>query len=151
MRAGLAAVLLLFLLVPAAAGASRAARAEDPAYSAANAKLARATPHYPRARLLVEETVWGGVGDLEFEAIERIYAVRRAQTQRAVMRFYDRKLGPRWRRRGFACHVSGTRLVVTLVHPGRRRLGVLIDSRGAALCEDETALLGDLLHVGYEG
>jgi len=47
----------------------------------------------------------------------------------------------RWRReeRHVSCHGS----------PRRRRLGVVIDSRGASYCRDHVATLGILLQVGY--
>ena len=146
MRAVLAAALLL--AVPATAAAGAAVPAQDPAYETANARLARSTPHYPKAALLTAEPVWGDAGSGEFEAIQRVYSLARKQTQRAVTGFYARKLGPSWQRRGAACHVSGTRLVVTLLHRSGRRLGVLIDSRGAPLCRDERTLLSNLLNVG---
>lgn len=151
-RAALA--LLLALALPAAAAASRADASDYEAYLRANARLARTIPHFPNAQLLIEEQVGGGVGDVDtgevtFEAVERIYFPARPQTQRAVMRFYAKKLGAAWRRRGAWCHVSGRRLVVTYVYARTRKLGVFIDSRGAALCKDETALLADLLAAGW--
>jgi hypothetical protein len=41
--------------------------------------------------------------------------------------------------------VSGTRLVVVLVSTRRRRLGVLVDSRGSRRCNGLAGILGDLL------
>jgi hypothetical protein len=66
-----------------------------------------------------------------------------------MLRFYGRKLGPTWRRRGTACFVSRSRLVVVLASANRRRLAVLIDSRGGRRCVEMTGLIGDLLDVGY--
>jgi hypothetical protein len=145
MRAVLVAALVL--AVPAAA-ASGAAPAQDPAYEAANARLSRSTPHYPRATLLTAEPVWGDAGSGEFEAIQRVYSLARRQSQRAVTDFYAGKLGRDWQRRGAACHVSGSRLVVALLHRNGRRLGVLIDSRGAESCRNQRTLLTRLLNVG---
>jgi hypothetical protein len=125
------------------------AAAEDPAYLRANARLARTIPHYPRARLLVEEPVGGEVGPVPFEAVQRVYALARPATQRAAIGFYRLKLGTKWRRRGATCLVSRSRAVVVLVVPKRRRLGVLVDSRGAARCNGLTGLLGDFLGAGY--
>lgn len=146
MRAVLAAALLVAVLATAGSGA--AAPAQDPEYEAANARLARSTPDFPKAALLTAEPVWGDAGSGEFEAIQRVYSLARKQSQRAVTRFYARKLGPNWQRRGAACHVSGSRLVVALLHRNGRRLGVLIDSRGAELCRDERTLLTNLLNIG---
>lgn len=140
---------VLVLALPTAAGAASHAATPDPAYARANARLARATPHYPRARLLVAEPVTGEVGAVPFEAVQRIYFLARPTTQRAVIRFYGRRLGAAWRRRDAACLVSRSRVVVALVSTKRRRLGVLIDSRGASRCYDLTGLIGDLLDVGY--
>jgi hypothetical protein len=140
-------VLVLALLVPAAAAA--AAPTDDPVYVRANVKLARVVPQYPRARLLVEENVGGGIGDVPFEAVERISFLAKPQSQRAVMRFYARRLGPTWKLRGTTCLVSRSRIVVAFVHTGRRRLGLFIDSRGARHCDDLTGLLADLLDAGY--
>jgi hypothetical protein len=118
-------------------------------YTAANARLARATPKYPHARLLVQEAVGGEVGTTPFEAVQRIYALDRPNTQRQALRFYASRLGSRWQRRGSACLVSGSRLVVAVVGPGGRRLGVLFDSRGARRCTALQGLIGDLVAVGY--
>jgi len=89
------------------------------------------------------------VGTAPFEAVQRISALARPAIQRTVMRFYARKLGAGWRRRRTACLVSGSKLVLVLVEPSRRRLGVLVDSRGADRCAGLRGLLGSLLHVGY--
>jgi hypothetical protein len=145
MRAVFAAALLL-----AASGtaALAAAPTQEPGYAKANARLARSTPHYPRARLLTSEPVWGNAGAGEFEAIQRVYSLARTQTQRTVSAFYARKLGADWELRGAACHVSGARLVVAVLHRSGRRLGVLVDSRGAQSCRSERRLLTQLLSVG---
>ena len=135
-------VLAVALAVPVASAA------DDPAYLRSNARLAKAVPHYPRARVLVEEAIGGEVGSVPYEAVQRISFLARPQTQGAVMRFYGRKLGLRWRRQG-VCFVSGTRLVVVLVSTPRRRLGVLVDSRGSRRCYGLAGILGDLLGVGY--
>ena len=145
MRAVFAAALLLAASGTAAFGA---APTQDPGYEAANARLARSTPHYPRATLLTSEPVWGNAGAGEFEAIQRVYSLARTQTQRAVSAFYARKLGADWEPRGAACHVSGSRLVVAVLHRSGRRLGVLVDSRGAQSCRSERRLLTQLLNVG---
>jgi hypothetical protein len=136
-------VLLVLIAVPAAA-----ATTGDQRYERANARLAHATPAYPHARLLVEEPIGGEVGTTPFEAVQRISALARPATQRQVMRFYARTLGPGWQRRGTGCLVSGSKLVVALVGP-KRRLGVLVDSRGARRCVGLGGILGDLLGVGY--
>ena len=135
-------VLVVALAVPVASAA------DDPAYLRANAQLAKAVPPYPRARVLVEEAIGGEVGSVPYEAVQRISFLARPQTQGAAMRFYGRKLGPRWRRHG-VCFVSGPRLVVVLVSTPRRRLGVLVDSRGSRRCYGLAGILGDLLGVGY--
>jgi hypothetical protein len=49
--------------------------------------------------------------------------------------------------RGTACLVSGAKLVLVLVEPNRRRLGVLVDSRGARRCSGLRGILGDFLGV----
>lgn len=141
---------IAFILVVAALAAEvSAATADDSAYARANERLARAVPRYPRARLLIEEAWSGDVGPVPFEAVGRISFLSRPQTQRAAMRFYGERLGGAWRRRGSSCLVSRSRIVVAVVNPKRRRLGLLIDSRGAALCDDLTGLVSDLLDVGY--
>lgn len=145
MRAVLAATLSLAVPATTAFGA---APAQDPAYAADNARLARSTPHYPRAALLTAEPVWGDAGSGEFEAVQRVYSLGQRQSQRMVTRFYANKLGRDWQRRGGACHVSGPRLVVALLHRDGRRLGVLIDSRGAESCRVARTLLTNLLNVG---
>ena len=104
-------------------------------------------PHYPRARLLIEENVHGDVG-VPFEAVERISFLSRPRTQRDAMRFHNERLESAWRRRGSACLVSRSRIVV-VVNPKRRRLGLLMDGRGATHCNDLTGLISDLLDVGY--
>lgn len=139
----------LILVLGASAAEVNAATADDSPYARANARLARAVPHYPRARLLVEEAWSGDVGLVPFQAVGRISFLSRPRTQRAAMRFYSERLGGAWRRRGSACLVSRSRIVVALVNPKRRRLGLLIDSRGATHCDDLTGLVSDLLDVGY--
>jgi hypothetical protein len=118
-------------------------------YQRANARLAQATPQYPGARLLVEEPIWGEAGTDPFEAIQRIYVLARPNSQRKVISFYKKRLGSSWRQKGTACLVSRQRLVVALMYPRRRRLGVLIDSRGASRCSDHVANTWILLEVGY--
>jgi len=141
------AAVAIVLSLPSAAAAS--ATDEGPAYVRANARLARTVPHYPRARLLVEEAIGGEIGPVPFEAVSRISRLARPQTQRAVIRFYSSKLGSAWRQRGTACLVSRRRLVVALVNTRRRRLGLLVDSRGSTRCAHLTGMIGDLLDVGY--
>lgn len=131
-----------------ATAAFAAAPAQERAYEAANARLSRSTPHFPRAALLTEEQVWGDAGSGRFEAVQRVYSLPRRQTQRTVTAFYAKALGSGWEQRGPACHVSGSRLVVALLHRSGRRLAVLVDSRGAESCRDEQALLTRLLNVG---
>src|SRR5690242_11218501 len=111
----------------AAAGATH--RDGDPAYQADNARLARAVPPYPLARLLVNEPTWGEAGSTAFEAVQRIYRLGAPTTQRKILAFYERRLGRSWRPKGTACLVSGRRAVVTFVYVRRRRLGLVIDSR----------------------
>jgi hypothetical protein len=145
MKAVLAAALFLGVSTSAAAGA---APIQDRSYEAANARLSRSTPHFPRAALLTQEPVWGDAGSGRFEAVQRVYSLPRPQTQRSVTAFYAKVLGVGWERRGPACHVSGSRLVVALLHRNGRRLGLLMDSRGAQSCRDERMLLTRLLSVG---
>jgi hypothetical protein len=149
MRAILAAVLLLAFAGGAAAAS--AAKGGNTAYQLANARLARSTPHFPHGRLLTEERVAGDAGAGAFRAVQRVYSLSPRQAQDAVTGFYAQKLGRNWLRRGAACHVSGSRLVVALVHRDGRRLGVLIDSRGAASCAEERTLVHHLLKVGSAG
>ena len=149
------AALLLGLPVSASAATRESASDHDPAYALANTRLARIVPSYPRARLLIAEPVSGGIavgrgiGDRPFQTIQRIYALARPTTQRAVTRFYAERLGTQWQRRREACFVSQSRLVVALVSLNRRRLGVVIDSRGGRYCYDHTGIISDLLQVGY--
>lgn len=145
MKAVVAAALALGVSATAAYGA---APTQDRAYEAANARLSRSTPHFPRATLLTQEDVWGDAGSGRFEAVQRVYSLSGRQTQAAVTAFYARTLGAGWERRGAACHVYGSRLVVALLHRNGRRLGVLVDSRGAGSCRDERMLLTNLLNVG---
>jgi hypothetical protein len=145
-------VIALFAVALIASGGA-VARAipgdEDPAYQRDNARLAHATPHYPRARLLVDESIWGEAGTIPFEAIQRIYVLAKPGTQQRIMSFYKKRLGRSWRQRGQACLVSGHRVVVALLYPKRRRLGVVIDSRGASYCRDHAANTATLLQLGY--
>jgi hypothetical protein len=122
---------------------------EDPTYQRDNARLAHATPHYPGARLLVDEGIWGEAGTTPFEATQRIYVLAKPSTQQRVMSFYKKRLGKSWRQRGQACLVSRQRVVVALLYPKRRRLGVVMDSRGASYCRDHVANTAILLQVGY--
>jgi hypothetical protein len=145
MKGVIAAAVLLGVCAPAAWGA---ASGQDRAYEVVNARLSRSTPHFPTAVLLTQEPVWGDTGSGRFEAVQRVYSLPRRQTQRAVTAFYAERLGAGWKRRGASCHVSGSRLVVALLHRSGRRLGVLVDSRGAASCSDERTLLTHLLNVG---
>src|SRR5439155_14696946 len=134
-----------------AVGASpgRSLATNDPSYARANARLARIVPGYPRARLLVREAINGEVGATSFQAVQAIYFLSRPVNQFAMNRFYARKLGTAWRRRGRACLVSGSKLVVAVVSTRTRRLGVLVDTRGAPRCYDLTGHIGDLLDLGY--
>jgi hypothetical protein len=144
------AVGLAFAMVAStAAAASQARAAEVPAYTRANERLARATPHYRGARLLTEETIGGEVGRAPFEAVQRVDFLARPQTQRTVIGFYRRKLGAGWRLRGSRCLVSRSRLVVAMVYPKSRRFGLLLDSRSASRCGALAALVSDLLRVGH--
>jgi hypothetical protein len=142
-------------LVPQALTASVGAVAraipgdDDPAYQRDNARLAHVTPDYPRARLLVDESIWGEAGATPFEAIQRIYILARPSRQQRIMTFYKKRLGKSWRQIGKACLVSGQRVVVALLYPKRRRLGVVIDSRGASYRRDHVANTADLLQLGY--
>ncbi len=141
-----------FAVVLSAAGAAVAGAThteEDPAYQAENTRLARATPSYPRARLLVDEPIWGEVGSTAFEAVQRIYRLGAPTTQKTILSFYKRRLGRSWRPKGKACLVSGRRAVVAFVYPRRRRLGVVIDSRGATHCGEHVANIAQLLQLGY--
>ncbi len=122
---------------------------EDPAYERANRALARSIPHYPRARLLVQEPVSGEVGVAPFQAIQRFYFLARQNSQRNVMSFFRKRLGNSWRQKESACLVSRSRLVVALMYPKRLRVGVLIDSRGATRCHELTGQVADLLALGY--
>lgn len=143
------ALFALVLVTSDGAAASAVPGDGDPAYQRDNARLARATPHYPRARLLVAESIGGEAGATSFEAIQRIYVLAKPSTQQRIMSFYKKRLGKSWRRRGQACLVSRQRVVVVLLYPKRRRLGVLVDSRGASYCLDHVANTGILLQVGY--
>ena len=143
------ALFALALITSDGAAASAIRGDDDPAYQRDNARLARATPHFPRARLLVAESVGGEAGTTPFEAIQRIYVLARPSTQQRIMSFYRKRLGKSWRQRGPACLVSRQRVVVALLYPKRRRLGVVVDSRGASYCRDHVANTGILLEVGY--
>jgi hypothetical protein len=145
MRLVLAAALALGV---SATAAFAEVPAQDRAYKAENARLSRSTPHFPRAVLLTQEQVWGDTGSGRFEAVQRVYSLERRQTQRAVSAFYAKALGSGWEQRGPACHASGSRLVVALLHRSGRRLAVLVDSRGATSCRAGRTLLTNLLNVG---
>jgi hypothetical protein len=142
-------LVLISTAVTATALVAGARSAGTDAYASANARLARATPRYLNARLLVEEPVHGGVGSTPFKAIQRIYALDRPDTQGQAMRFFARRLGGRWRRRGSGCLVSASKLLVAVVVPERQRLGVMLDSRGATRCIALEGQIGDLVAVGY--
>lgn len=118
-------------------------------YLRANQRLAQAIPLYPNARLVRQESTSGEIvltsKTIYFEAVLRVSALARPQTQRTMTRFYKRRLGNLWRQQDTACLVSGTRLVVILQNRPKRDLGILVDSRGARRCSALTALLGDLL------
>jgi hypothetical protein len=107
-------LVLVLVAVPAATAVT-----DDQRYLRANARLAHATPAYPHARLLVQEPIGGEVGTTRFEAVQRISALGRPATQQRVMRFYARRLGPGWSR------------------------------RGARRCSGLRGILGDFLGVGY--
>jgi hypothetical protein len=141
-------MVLLGLLAFAVTSAPASVTGDKPSYARSNARLARATPHYPRAHLLAEESVTGGAGETGFLAVQRIYVLARWQAKRTVIEFYSRRLGRSWRRRGSDCLVSGSQVLVVIVHP-TRRLGLMMDSRGAARCNELAALLRDLLEVDY--
>jgi hypothetical protein len=146
----LIAAFLAVVLSAAGAVAASATHAEaDPPYKAENARLARTTPSYPGARLLVDEPIWGEAGSSPFEAVQRIYRLGVPTTQKRILAFYERRLGRSWRPRGKACLVSGRRAVVAFLYVKRRRLGVVIDSRGATYCREHVADLAQLLHLGY--
>src|SRR4026209_2308169 len=124
----------LALVTSDGAGASAVPGDGDPTYQRDNARLARATPHYPLARLLVAESVGGEAGTTPFEAIQRIYVLARPSTQQRIMSFYKKPPGQSWRPGGQGGLVSRQRVIVALLYPKRRRLGVVIDSRGASYC-----------------
>ena len=138
---------VLLVIGVTAAGAARAA--DDPTYGADNARLPHTTPAFPRARLLVDEPTWGEAGSTLFEAVQRIYRLAAPSTQGRILRFYERRLGRSWRPRGKACLVSGRRTVVAYLYPRRRRVGIVIDSRGAAYCAEHVANIAQLLELGY--
>jgi hypothetical protein len=124
------------------------ASGEDSTYERANTALSRSIPHYPRARLLIQEPVGGEVGVVPFEAIQRFYFLARPNSQRTVIGFFRKQLGSPWRQKGSSCLVSRSRLVA-LMYPKLRRVGVLIDSRGATRCHELVGQVADLLAVGY--
>jgi hypothetical protein len=144
------AILGLNLILALLAGAgSGGAALDDASYRHANRELARTTPHYPRARLLIDEAVHGVVGNVPFEAVQRIYFLAKPASQSTVIGFYRRRLGGAWRPRGWSCLVSRSRLVVVVMNPKRRRVGLLIDSRGASHCNALVGQIGELLALGY--
>jgi hypothetical protein len=146
----LIAAFLAVVLSAAGAAAAAATHSEGgPPYQAENARLARATPSYPRARLLVDEPIWGEAGSSAFEAVQRIYRLGGPTTQKRILAFYKRRLGRSWRPKGKACLVAGRRAVVAFLYVRRRRLGVVIDSRGATYCGEHVANIAQLLQLGY--
>jgi hypothetical protein len=146
----LIAASLAVVLSAAGAAAAAATHSEGgPPYQAENARLARATPSYPQARLLVDEPIWGEAGSSPFEAVQRIYRLGRPTTQKRILAFYKRRLGRSWRPKGKACLVAGRRAVVAFLYVRRRRLGVVIDSRGATYCGEHVANIAQLLQLGY--
>jgi hypothetical protein len=127
-----------------------AGTSDDRAYDRNNVALDRTVPGYPRARLRVRERISGTAGATSFQAIQRIYVLGHRTSQAAVTRYYAQHLGvKRWRVHGETCLISGRRGVVVLVSATRRRLGVVIDSRGATLCRDHAADLKILLELNY--
>ena len=146
----LAAVALSLLSTTLPCAASGAGLLDvDSGYAAANARLARKVPGYPRARVLVREAIHGEVGTTPFEAVQTIYFLTSPVSQFAINRFYAQRLGKPWRRQTRTCLVSGRKLVVAVVSSRTRRLGVLVDSRGASRCYGLTGQIGDLLDLGY--
>ena len=143
------ATLAVVLLAVAAAAAEAMHTEGDPAYQAENGRLARATPPYPRSRLLIDEPIWGEARSTAFEAVQRIYRLDAPTTQKRVLGFYEKRLGRSWRPKGKACLVSGRRAVVAFLYVRHRRLGVVIDSRGAAYCGEHVADIAQLLQLGY--
>ena len=141
---------LAVVLSAAGAAAAGATHTEaDPAYQAENARLAREAPSYPRARLLVDEPISGDAGSSAFEAVQRIYRLGAPTTQKRILAFYGRRLGRSWRPKGSACLVSGRRAVAAFLYVRRRRLGLVIDSRGAPYCGEHVANIAQLLQLGY--
>jgi hypothetical protein len=68
----------------------------------------------------------------------------------AALRFYSARLGMKqWRAKRRYCLTSGRKAVVALVSRTRRRLGVVIDSRGADSCQDHAADIAILLELNY--
>jgi hypothetical protein len=106
-------------------------------------------PPYPRARLLVDEPIWGDAGSTAFEAVQRIYRLGVPTTQKKILAFYEKHLGRSWHPKGNACLVSGRRAVAAFLYVRRRRLGVVIDSRGATYCGEHVANIAQLLRLGY--
>jgi hypothetical protein len=141
-------LLAVGLSAAGAVGAGATYTEADP-YQVENARLARATPSYPRARLLVNERISGEAGSSAFEAVQRIYRLGASTTQKGILAFYEGHLGPSWRPKGKACLVSGRRAVVAFLYVKRRRLGVVIDSRGASYCGEHVANVAQLLQLGY--
>jgi hypothetical protein len=119
-------------------------------YSMSNVRLARATPQFPGARLIRQEPTHGEVEmdtqPVSFEAVLRVSQLARPKTKSAVLAYYKRRLGSKWRTTGSACLTSGARVVV-VARSGDRQLGLLMDSRGSRRCRPLAALLGDLLSV----
>src|SRR5689334_11796302 len=90
------ASLAVALLAVGAAAAGATHRDGDPAYQADNARLARAAPPFPRARLIVNEPIWGEAGSSAFEAVQRIYRLGAPTTQARILAFYEKRLGRSW-------------------------------------------------------
>jgi hypothetical protein len=145
----MSATLAVVLSAAGAAAAGATDASGGPGYQAENARLARATPSYPRAVVLVDEPISGEAGAHQFEAVQRIYRLGVPTTQKKILAYYERRLGRSWRPQGKACLVSGRRAVVAFLYVKRRRLGVVIDSRGAPYCGDHVANVAQLLQLGY--
>lgn len=143
------AAVLVALPVSASAALHVAGTDHDRAYATANARVARAVPRFPGARLLIAESFGGYIRDRPYQAFQRVYQLAQPKSQQAVRRFYLQKLGSRWQPRRDACLVSGSRLVAAVISSDGRRLGVVIDVRGARYCYDHVGIISDLLQVGY--
>jgi hypothetical protein len=150
MKSRRAVLALLVVLVSCGAVVEHAAPAgHEGEYQRDNERLARSMPVYPRARVLIEEPIYGEAGTTSFEAVQGIYVLRSASTQARVVGFYRQQLGSAWHQSGPACLVSRRRAVAVVLEPRRRRLGVVIDSRGASYCREHVANIALLLRLGY--